>query len=509
MPDSRRQLTPSCLAAAISALLASGCAPVGPDFTRPEVPWLEDWQGGSLKDVATPSPKSGATTPDEWWLQFDDPVLGEIVAEALRMNPGVRTAGARILEARAQLGIAGSGRYPQVQQLGGNVFEVGEDSTGEASSHYTAAGVSFDVVWELDFWGRYRRAIESADAAYFTSIAQYDDIQVLVAAQAASLYATIRTIELRLRFAHENAAIQQRSLEITERLFKSGNESELDVQQARSLYLGTIATIPELEGALRQAQNALSVLLARPPGNLPDMTAQSEEIPEASLEVIVDVPADLLRRRPDVRTAEMQLAAQSALIGVSESALYPSISLVGSVGLSDTSLASSPRTVDWAVGPAFVWNIFDYGRLKNDVLVQDARFQQLYEIYQDTVLRAAREVDDAAVLFATNRTQVDILDQAVQAARRALDIATIQYREGMVDFERVLDSQRSLFAQEDRLVAARGSVAQSLIALYKAIGGGWQPARGQPPVDEAAQEMMERRSDWHGMTGAPLPPAGE
>jgi outer membrane protein TolC len=225
--------------------------------------------------------------------------------------------------------------------------------------------------------------------------------------------------------------------------------------------------------------------------------------------VIVDVPADLLRRRPDVRTAEMQLAAQSALIGVSESALYPSITLIGSVGLSDTSLASSPRTVDWAVGPAFVWNIFDYGRLKNDVLVQDARFQQLYEIYQDTVLRAAREVDDAAVLFATNRVQVDILDQAVQAARRALDIATIQYREGMVDFERVLDSQRSLFAQEDRLVAARGSVAQSLIALYKAIGGGWQPARGQPPVDEAAREMMERRSNWHGTTGAPLPPAGE
>jgi multidrug efflux system outer membrane protein len=332
---------------------------------------------------------------------------------------------------------------------------------------------------------------------------------VLVAAQAASLYATIRTIELRLRFAHQNAAIQQRSLEITERLFKSGNESELDVQQAKSQYLSTIATIPELEGALRQAQNALNVLLAKPPGALPEMTTRSAEIPEASLEVIVDVPANLLRRRPDVRAAEMQLAAQSAFIGVSESALYPSITLVGSVGLSGTSLASSSRTVDWAVGPAFVWNIFDYGRLRNDVLVQDARFQQLYEIYQETVLRAAREVDDAAVLFAKNRAQVDILDQAVQAARRALDIATIQYREGMVDFERVLDSQRSLFTQEDRLVAARGSVAQSLIALYKAIGGGWEAARGQPPVDDTAREMMERRSNWRGMTGAPLPPPGE
>ena len=508
MAGPRKETTSPCLAAAIGSLLVSGCTTVGPDFKQPEVPWLDGWQGGSLHDVVSSSPQAGATAPDEWWLLFNDPMLDEIVAEALRLNPGVRTAGARILEARAQLGVAGSGRYPQVQQLSGSVLKVGEHTSGEPSTKYNAADVAFDIAWELDFWGRYRRAIEAADAAYFASIAQYDDIQVLVASQAASLYATIRTIELRLRITHENAGIQQRSLEITQRLFNSGNESELDVQQARSLYLSTIATIPELEGALRQAQNALSVLLARPPGALPEMVSSTERIPEASLEAIVDIPADLLRRRPDVRTAEMQLAAQSALIGVSKSALYPSITLVGAVGLSDTSLASSSSTVDWAIGPAFVWNIFDWGRLKNDVLVQDARFQQLYEIYQDTVLRAAREVDDAAVLFAKNRAQVDILDQSVQAARRSLDIATIQYREGIVDFERVLDSQRSLFSQEERLVTARGSVAQSLIALYKAIGGGWQAGRDRPAVDAATRDMMERRSKWQDMTGDPLPPAG-
>jgi outer membrane protein, multidrug efflux system len=508
MAPIRNKPTSPCLAAAIGSALVSGCTTVGPDFKQPDVPWLDGWQGGSLHDVVSSSPPAAATAPDEWWRLFDDPILDQIVAEALRFNPGVRTAGARILESRAQLGIAGSGRYPQVQQLSGSVLKVGEQTSGELSTEYTAADAAFDIAWELDFWGRYRRAIEAADAAYFASIAQYDDIQVLVASQAASLYATIRTIELRLRITHQNAEIQQRSLEITERLFESGNESELDVQQARSLYLSTIATIPELEGALRQAQNALSVLLARPPGALPEMASGAERIPEASLEVIVDIPADLLRRRPDVRTAELQLAAQSALIGVSQSALYPSITLLGSVGLSETSLASSSSTVDWGVGPAFVWNIFDWGRLKNDVLVQDARFQQLYEIYQDTVLRAAREVDDAAVLFAKNRAQVDILDQAVQAARRSLDIATIQYREGIVDFERVLDSQRSLFSQEERLVTARGSVAQSLIALYKAIGGGWQAGRGRPPVDTATRDMMERRSKWKDMTGDPLPPAG-
>jgi NodT family efflux transporter outer membrane factor (OMF) lipoprotein len=503
----RKKPTSPCLGAVIGSLLLSGCTTVGPDFKQPEVPWLEGWQGGSLQEVVSSSPSAGAT--DEWWLLFDDPILDQIVADALRLNPGVRTAGARILESRAQLGVAGSGRYPQLQQLSGSLLEVGEHTSGEPNTQYTAGSAAFDIAWELDFWGRYRRAIEAADAAYFASIAQYDDVQVLVASQAASLYATIRTLELRLRITHQNAEIQQRSLEITERLFKSGNESELDVQQARSLYLSTIATIPELEGALRQAQNALSVLLARPPGELPEMASGAEQIPEASLETIVDIPADLLRRRPDVRTAELQLAAQSALIGVSQSALYPSITLLGSVGLSDTSLASSSSTVDWAVGPAFVWNIFDWGRLKNDVLIQDARFQQLYEIYQDAVLRAAREVDDAAVLFAKNRVQVDILDQAVQAARRSLDIATIQYREGMVDFERVLDSQRSLFSQEERLVTVRGSVAQSLIALYKAIGGGWQAGRGRPAVDAATQDMMERRSKWKDMTGDPLPPASK
>jgi NodT family efflux transporter outer membrane factor (OMF) lipoprotein len=492
------------------ACAAAGCTAVGPDFNRPNVPWLDHWQSGSLQTVATPAPpaQAGSATDDEWWHVFNDPLLDYVVAEAQRVNPTVRTAGARILEASAQLGIATSGRYPQLQQLTGNVLRVGEDAAGEPSSSYTASSVGFDIAWELDFWGRYRRGIEAADAAYLATIAQYDDIQVLVASQAASLYATIRTLELRLSITHENAALQQRSLEITERLFKSGNESELDLQQAKSLYLGTIATIPELEGSLRQAQNALCVLLARPPGSMPEMAAGAQ-IPQAALDVIVDVPAETLRRRPDVRTAEQQLAAQSALIGVSEAALYPSIALVGTVGLSETSLASSSTTLNWSAGPSFVWNIFDYGRLKNDVLVQDARFQQLYEIYQDTVLRAAREMDDAAIAFATSRSQLDILEQAVQAARRSLDIATIQYREGMVDFERVLDSQRSLFSQQERLVIVRGSVAQSLIALYKALGGGWKAGRGRPAVDEATSETMEQRSNWHGRTAAPLPEASE
>ncbi|MBP6735000.1 MAG: efflux transporter outer membrane subunit, partial [Chromatiaceae bacterium] len=335
----------------MASLLASGCTMVGPDFSRPDVPWLAGWSGGSLATSAVRAKEGQRAQHDAWWRVFDDPVLDQLVAEAQRLNPGVRTAGMRILEARAQLGIAGSALYPQVQQVTGEVVRAGQEKSDGPDSTFTAYSVGFAIAWELDFWGKFRRGIEAADAGYFASIAQYDDVQVLVAAQAAGLYASIRTIEQRLRIAHENAALQKRSLEITERLFKSGNESELDVQQAKSLYLGTLATIPELEGSLRQTQNALSVLLARPPGPLPEMAAGREKIPVATLAVIVDLPADLLRRRPDVRAAEMKLAAQSALIGVSEAQLYPSIALVGSLGLSASSLAWSSRTLDWAAGP--------------------------------------------------------------------------------------------------------------------------------------------------------------
>jgi outer membrane protein TolC len=255
-----------------------------------------DGRAGPGEAQHTPQPQL-----DEWWHVFNDPALDQIVTEAQRANPGARTAGIRIMEARAQLGIAGSALYPQLQQVSGSVLRVGQDKSNEPASAFTSYGAGFDIAWEMDFWGRFQRGIEAADAGYFASIAQYDDVQVLVAAQAASLYASIRTVELRLHIAHENAALQQRSLEITERLFKSGNESELDVQQAKSLYLGTIAIIPELEGLLRQTQNALSVLLGRPPGLLPEMTAGRERIPEAGLDVIVEMPADLLRRRPDVQ----------------------------------------------------------------------------------------------------------------------------------------------------------------------------------------------------------------
>ena len=488
------------------AALLGACTTLGPDFKRPEVPWLDSWTGGSLEPLSTTKGARSSETTLEWWRRFNDPVLDRLVAEALRANPNVRTAGLRIMEARAQLGIAGSSLYPQVKQATGEVLWGGEHRERGSTTSAVAFNAGLRASWELDFWGKFQRSIEAADAGYWASIALYDDVQVLMASQVASLYISIRTVKVRLRIAAENAALQKRNLDISERLFKSGHDSELDVQQAKSQYLATLATIPALEIGVRQAQNALSILLARPPGPLPEMVEAKDTIPQADLDVIVDMPADLLRRRPDVRAAEMQLAAQSALIGVSTADLYPSISLLGSIGLSATSLSSSARSLTWGIGPSLVWNVFDQGRLTNTVLLQDARFQQLYEQYQDAVLRAAREVDDAAVSFAKTREQIVLLDESVKAAQRSLDIATLQYREGLTDFQRVLDSQRSLFIQQDTLVATQGGVMQSLVAIYKAMGGGWEQGRSRPVVDDATREAMERRSDWKGILTEPLPP---
>ena len=494
--------------ALLGSLLLSACTIVGPDFKRPEVPWLDAWSGGSLKSLTSVQREHRKGQIEEWWRNFNDPVLVRLIAEALRLNPDVRTAGVRILEARAQLGIAGSTLYPQVQQLTGNVLNVGEQVSGGPDTSFMAYDAGIGIGWELDFWGKFRRSIESADAAYFASIAQYDDVQILMAAQVSSLYCSIRTLEASLQIAHGNAALQKRSFEITDRLFRSGNESELDVQQAKAQYLGTLATIPQQEGSLRQTQNALSVLLARPPGPLPEMTAGKDSIPKAELDIIVDMPADMLRRRPDVRAAEMQLASQSAQIGVSEADLYPHISLLGSFGLSATSLAGPTTAMTWGVGPSFVWNVFNYGRLTNEVLVKDARFQESFEQYKEVVLRAAREVDDAAVGFAKSRVQIPLLSGSVQAARRSLDIATIQYQDGLVSFQRVLDSQQTLFSQQERMVNNLGSVTQNLIALYKAMGGGWQQGRSRPLLDDATLETMGERSDWKTMLRQPLPAPG-
>ncbi|MDR3428680.1 TolC family protein [Silvimonas sp.] len=487
-------------ASLLVAFSVSACTVVGPNYVRPASDIAPDWQSSSM----VPVPKQ---TGDMalWWKHFNDPVLNGLIDEALRKNHSAKIAALRVMEARAQLEIAGSNLYPQLQQATGSALYAARRPSGGVTSSQWNYSAGVNIGWELDFWGRFQRGIEAADANYLASLDSYDDAQILLVTQTATIYAAIRTLESRLNIVHGNADIQRRSLEITEHLFKSGNESELDLQQAKTQYLSTVASIPALEASLRTTQNALAVILARPPGPLPEMASGVGVIPQANLLMVADLPADLLRRRPDVRTAEMQLMAQSALIGVAQADLYPSLTLLGSLGVSAASISGSPTTAALSVGPSFTWNIFDYGRIRNNVRVQDARFQELAELYQDSVLQAAGEVDNAAVSYAKSLEQVSLLDQGEVAAKRALAIANIQYREGMADFERVLDAQRALFSQQERVVTNRGDVVGNLIAVYKAMGGAWQVARPEPFLDDATKKTMKERTNWGDLLDVPLP----
>lgn len=487
----------------LAAVGLVGCVRLGPEFQSPREAWVDDWRSAALEQLGEARPQ-----PDSrrWWGQFDDPVLDRLIAEADAGNPALRIAGLRVLEARAQLGIAYSGRYPQLQQASADAFYLDRDEWGgdrPLDRHLWQYSAGFDIGWELDFWGRFSRAIEAADASYFAARANYEDALVLLRAQMAETYFALRTTEARLRIARDNARRQQRSYEITERLFRSGNSDELDLQQAKTQYLGTLGSIPEFESLVRRTRNALAVLLGRPPEPLLELAETDSPIPLPDRALLEDVPANLLLRRPDVRAAELQVAAQSARVGVAVTDLYPSISLLGSIVWSGSSLDGSSQSRDLLGGPSLHWNLFDHGRIEGNIRVQDARLQQLIEAYRDRVRQAAREADDAATGLLKALERERILREAAVAAERSLDLATVQYREGYTDFQRVLDAQRALFLQQDSYLLTRSSAVSSLIALYKALGGGWQRSGGL--LDSATREQMRERTDWGDLLDEAVP----
>ncbi|MCY1223651.1 Cation efflux system protein CusC [compost metagenome] len=487
----------------LGTLGLGGCVRLGPDFQPPREPWVEHWSSTAVEQVSLNRPQ-----PDfiQWWQVFEDPILDALIAEADAHNPNLEIAGLRVMEARAQLGIAVSGRYPQFQQASADSLYLDRDQSGGQNprdTHSWQYSAGFDIAWELDFWGRFSRAIESADAAYFAARANYEDVLVLLRAQVADTYFVMRTFEARLGIAQENAERQKRSFEITERLFRSGDSSELDFQQAKTQYLGTLATIPDLEAQLQRTRNTLAVLLGRPPGPLPELSGGEGQVPLLDRAVLQDVPANLLLRRPDVRAAELAVAAQSALIGVAETDLYPSVTLLGSIVWSASTLDGVPDTLDLVAGPGIAWNVFDHGRIKNDVRVQDARLQQLIEAYRDRVRQAAREADDAATGLSKALDSERIRRESALAALRSLDLANAQYREGFADFQRVLDAQRELFQQQENYLLSRSDAVSNLIGLYKALGGGWY--RDGPMIDDATRKEMQQRTDWDDLLDEPPP----
>ncbi len=492
----------------LGAVFLTGCTLLGPDFTgAPEVS-LERWDR-TLHGLAEPE-AGGEAASEAWWRLFGDPVLERLVEAARLDNLSLRQAGLRILQARALAGIAGAGRYPQLRQATVEaVYENRQDhgGAGEVGSDQGLFRAGLAVAWELDFWGRFRRAIESADADFFASIEAQQALQVLIRAQVAALYFEWRILGLRIEIARRNARLQRRSLQIAAELHESGNTSELDLQQARTQHLATLAVIPRLRLERRRIRNALALLLGRAPGDLPELEEGGYRLPEVPDPVIRGLPARLLLRRPDVRAAAWAVAGRSARIGIAEADLYPAISLAGSLGWSATTAAGLPDSGILALGPGLRWNLFDQGLIRNNVRLQDALLQEQMEAYRQVVLEAAREVDDAAAGVVRTGEQVRILEQTVAAAERALEIARTRYREGYADFQRVLDAQRSLFTQQDRLVGIRGERIAWLIALYKGLGGGWSPVTLDQAVPETTRKLMKRRTDWGDLLDRPLPPS--
>lgn len=486
-----------------TVLAVAGCT-VGPDYRAPDAPVNESWQQLSGDAVAA---------EERWWGLFNDPALTALIESAYRQNLSLRIAGLRVIEARAARGIAVGRFFPQMQQAFGSLGATrvsANDVSGDGDRSFATDAIGLEAAWELDFWGKFRRGIEAADAQLLAAVADYDAVMVSLAADVATSYILIRSLEERLTYARDNVRLQDETLQLTQTRFRAGAVSELDVSTARATLANTRALIPDLEDSLRQSRLSLCVLLGRTPSSLdaelnpPD--GVQTRVPEAPPRIAAGIPADLLRRRPDVRAAERLAAAQSARIGEATADLYPSISLTGSTGFASSTFegARSRDLGDIADSNSFTgfiglninWPILNYGRIESNIRVQDARFEQAAAAYQDSVVRAAADVESGLSAFLKSTERADHLREAVAASSRSVELSLIQYRAGAVDFIRVNNAQSELVEQQDSLVVSRASIALGAVRAYRALGGGWE-IRGQDEfIDPGTIERMRQRTDW-------------
>jgi NodT family efflux transporter outer membrane factor (OMF) lipoprotein len=423
-----------------------------------------------------------------------------------------------VLQARAALGIAIGQFYPQVQQ---GVGDLAYNRTSAATPgappdssprRFWTNALAAQAVWELDFWGKFRRGVESSDATYLASIATYDQVLVTLLGDVAATYIGIRTTEQLLAIARDNVRKQEDELKIAQVRFHNGSASELDVFQATNILEATRAAIPQLEIQLQQGRDALCVLLGIPPEPLGRLLANSRGIQMPPASIAVGIPADLLRRRPDIRAAELAAMAQSAQIGIAESQLYPAISISGTFGgtastANGHNLSQVFKSVGmaYAGGPSFQWNILNYGQITNNVRVQDATLQQLLVDYQNDVLQAEQQVEDGISAFLNSRLQAQSLRKSADAADGALRLATLRYEAGESDFTTVLTAAQNLFQAQSNLATARSNVLLGATQIYRALGGGWQIRDNNEFVTEATREEMRARTNW----GDVLPPPGK
>jgi len=481
-PRAPRQVLAVCLVLAPVLMSLSGCVSLrefvhnrfklGPNYQPPPAQVAGTWI-----DFADPRVKSDPSADCAWWTVFNDPVLDHLIDTAYRQNLDLRAAGTRVIEARAQRGIAVGNLFPQQQSASMSYLhaQISENLNIPFPTQVNLWASGFNGSWELDLWGRYRRSIEAADANLGASVEGYGEVLVLLLSDVASNYIELRTFQQRLAYARENVEIQRGSWRLADVRFKQGASNELDVRQARSNLSQTEAVIPTYEASIREASNALCVLMGMSPTDLAS-SLEARPIPTAPPEVALGIPADLLARRPDVRRAEREVAAQSARIGIAQTDLYPSLSLNGYLGFLSNGFNDlfEAKSLTGFILPQVQWNVLNYGRISNNIIVQDARLQGAALKYQQTALKAGQEVENGLTRFLHAQQRAKYLQRSVTDAQRAVELVQFQFRTGTTDFNRVYNLQSLLAQQQDQLAAAQGSIALNLVAVYKALGGGWR-----------------------------------
>jgi NodT family efflux transporter outer membrane factor (OMF) lipoprotein len=415
-------------------------------------------------------------------MTLSDMDLANLVERALIANPDLQAARARIREARARRGIARAGLSPTVDLGGSATVSRGSEEIGSGAQRELYR-TGFDANWEIDVFGGRRRSIEAAQGDLEASVADYQDVLVSLVAEVALNYVDARTLQAQLQVAEENLKAQAETLQLVEWRLAAGLANSLDVEQAKSNLENTRAQLPRLRSAIEAAKNRLAILLGIFPGMLGPQLNAGKPIPEAPLEVAVGVPAEALRRRPDVRRAERQLAAQTARIGVATADLYPKFNLPGTIGLEalSTNHLFSSSSAAWSLIGQFAWPVFRGGAIRQNIEVQNALQEQSIKQYEATILIALEDVENALAAFAEERERQDALMEATQSAQRAADLARDQYSSGLIDFQSVLDAERTLLNAQDQLVQSKGQVTANVISLYKALGGGWTNLPGIAP----------------------------
>jgi multidrug efflux system outer membrane protein len=466
---------------------SAGCASVGPDYRRPDVPVYENWHTrvGDNPAAREPNPESLA----EWWTTFNDANLTRLIERAVKGNLDLKQARAQIREARARRGIAESGFLPS---LNGSGSATWTHTTGNGVANATSNGSSelysanFDASWELDLFGGVRRSVEAAQGDLQASEESLRNVLVSLLSEVALNYFDVRSYQDRINVAESNLQSQAETYQLTQWRYQAGLADELAVQQARYNLETTRSQIPLLRTGLDAAMNRIAVLLGEQPGAVHAELEHPESIPAPALQVAVGVPADLLRRRPDVRQAERELAAQTARIGVATADLYPKLTLSGSIGLETLSLKNlSSGTVALSGGPSITWAIFKGGAIRQNIKLQSALQEEALVHYESVILGALEEVENALRAYFEIQERRRSLSDAAQAAQKAAELAQQRYQAGLTDFTSVLDAQRSVLSLQEQFAVSNGSVSANLVRVYKAIGGGWTSLSGNSETDRS------------------------